>query len=140
LALQFHLAAASFGVLLALGGLGLVAAVDRRARAADLWALRVQGLRRRMVRRAALWGYLSTVVLAAVTGLVGAAVAWAAAGDRIPIFTETASALTPPQWPTWEAVLRPWGVATAAMALAAVAAGWALRRATARPSVNGGPR
>jgi hypothetical protein len=140
LALQFHLAAAVFGILLALGGLGLVAAVDRRSRAADLRALRVQGLRRRMVRRAALRGYLSTVVLAAVTGLGGAAVAWAAAGDRIPIFTETSTALAPPRWPAWEAVLRPWGVATTAMALAALVAAWALRRAAMRPNGNGGLR
>ncbi len=130
LALQFHLAAAVFGVLLALGGLGLVAAVDRRQRAGDLRALRVQGLPRRMARRAALWGYLSIVVLAAGTGLAGAAVAWASAGDRIPIFTDTTSGLTPPRWPQWPAVLQPWAAATLAMVVAAVVASWALRRAT----------
>jgi hypothetical protein len=129
LALHFHLAAAAFGVLLAVGGLGLVAAVDRRQRAADLRALRVQGLPRRMVRRAALWGYLSTVVLAALTGLGGAAVAWVAAGDRIPIFTDAASGLAPPRWPVWAVVVQPWAVATAAMAVAAIMAAWALRRA-----------
>ena len=54
-------------------------------------------MRRRMARRAALWGYLSVVLLAALTGLLGAALAWAAAGDRIPIFTDTTSPLQPPR-------------------------------------------
>jgi hypothetical protein len=140
LALQFHLAAAAFGVLLALGGLWLVAAVDRRSRAADLRALRAQGLRRRMARRAALWGYLSIVVLAALTGLAGAAVAWAAAGDRLPIFTDASSVLQPPRWPTVMAVVEPWGITTGLMVVAAVLASWALRRATGRPNGNGGAR
>jgi hypothetical protein len=133
LALQFHLAAAIFGVLLALGGLGLVAAVDRRARAADLRALRIQGLRRRMMRRAALWGYLSTVVLAALAGLAAALVAWTAAGDHLPIFTDTSSVLTPPRWPAWQAVAQPWLIATATMVATCIAAAWSLRRAVARP-------
>jgi hypothetical protein len=139
LALQFHLAAAIFGVLLALGGLGLVAAVDRRARAADLRALRIQGLRRRMMRRAALWGYLSTVVLAALAGLAAALVAWTAAGDHLPIFTDTSSVLTPPRWPAWQAVAQPWLIATATMVATCIAAAWSLRRAVARGG-NGGAR
>lgn len=139
LALQFHLAAAAFGVLLALGGLGLVAAVDRRARAADLRALRVHGLPRRMVRRAALWGYLATVIAAGLTGLAGALVAWAVAGDRIPIFTEAAAGLEPPRWPLWPAVVQPWAATTLAMAVAAVIASWVLRRAV-RSGGNGDSR
>jgi hypothetical protein len=69
------------------------------------------------------------VVLAALTGLGGAAVAWVAAGDRIPIFTDAASGLAPPRWPVWAVVVQPWAVATAAMAVAAIMAAWALRRA-----------
>lgn len=137
LALHFHWAAAALGVVLAIGGLGLVAAIDRRQRASDLRALRVQGLPRRMVRRATLWGYLSTVVLASLTGLGGAAVAWAAAGDRIPIFTDPGSGLVPPRWPLWLAVVEPWAVATGVMVVAAVVAAWALRRAV-RSGGNGG--
>jgi hypothetical protein len=140
LALQFYVAAAAFGMALALGGLGLVAAVDRKQRAADLRALRVQGLPRRMARRAALWGYLSIVLLAALTGLVGAAVAWIASGDRLPIFTDTASPLTPPHWPGWQAVAQPWAAATVALAAAAVFASWALRRAIVRGNGSGGAR
>jgi len=134
LALQFHLAAAAFAVLLALVGLGLVAAVDRRQRAADLRALRVQGLPRRVMRRAALWGYLSTVVVAALTGLGAAALAWAIAGDRLPITGGPASSLAPPRWPLWSAVVQPWAAATLAMAAAATVAAWALRRAVTRGS------
>jgi FtsX-like permease family len=139
LALHFHLAAAVLCVLLAVGGLGLVAAVDRRQRAADLRALRVQGLPRRMVRRAALWGYLSTVVLAGLTGLAAAAVAWIVAGDRIPIFIDTGSGLAPPRWPLWASVVQPWAAAVVVMMVAAVASAWALRRAV-RSGGNGGAR
>jgi len=132
LAIQFHAAAALFGVLLALGGLGLVSAVDRRQRATELAALRVQGLRRRTLRRAALWGYLSVVVAACLAGLGGAAVAWAAAGDRLPIFADTDTVLDPPNWPQWPAVVGPWAAAGAGMVLAATLAAWLLRRAANR--------
>jgi hypothetical protein len=137
LALHFHLAAAVFGVLLALGGLFLVAAVDRRQRAADLRALRIQGLPRRIMRRVALWGYLSIVVTAALTGLAGAAVAWAAAGDKIPIFTDAGSVLSPPRWPDPQTVAQPWAIAGATMVVAAVLAAWALRRASTRNGRGG---
>jgi putative ABC transport system permease protein len=134
LAVQFHAEAALFGVLLALGGLGLIFAVDRRPRAAELAALRVQGLRARTIRRASLWGYVSLVVAACVTGLIGAAVAWLAAGDRLPIFADTQTVLTPPRWPLWSAVLRPWALCGVALVLAAVVAAVLLRRAAARVS------
>jgi hypothetical protein len=138
LALHFHLAAAVFGILLAVGSLGFVAASDRRRQADDLAALRRQGLRRRFVRRAALWGYLSTVLLAALTGLVAAAAAWLAAGDRLPIFSDASSVLRTARWPQLVPVLVPWAVAVAVVALVAVLVSWALRRAVARASVRGG--
>jgi hypothetical protein len=132
LALQFHLAAAVFGIMLALGGLGLVAAVDRQQRAADFRALRRQGLGATVVRRASLWGYLAIVLLAALAGLVGAGVAWLAAGDRLPVFTDSLDLLTPPRWPTSGSVLLPWTLAGVSMVIGAVAAAWALRRAAGR--------
>jgi FtsX-like permease family protein len=132
LALQFHLAAAIFGILLALGGLGLVAAVDRRPRAADLLALRRQGLPRRTVGQAAVWGYLVLVLAAALVGLLGAVVAWIGAGDRLPVFIDVLNQLAPPRWPAGTAVLLPWLAAGAAMVIAAVAAAWALRTAMRR--------
>jgi hypothetical protein len=131
LALHFHLAAAALGLLLGVGGLILVATVERRRQTDDLSALRRQGLARRYVRRAALWGHLSTVLAATVAGLVAAVAAWAAAGDRLPIFTD-AGALRPPRWPEPTAVLWPWLAATAALTLASVMIGWALRRAVVR--------
>ena len=97
----------------------------------------MQGLGKRIMRRAALWGYLSIVVTAAITGLAGAAVAWAAAGDRIPIFTDSGSVLDPPRWPDPQAVAQPWAVAGATMVAAAVVAAWALRRASKRNGRGG---
>jgi hypothetical protein len=129
LALQFHLAAALFGIALALGGLGLVSTVDLSRRAVDLVALRRQGLSRRAVDQAALGGYLSIVVAAAVAGLLAAGVAWLVAGDHLPVFTDTVDAVRPPRWPGTWAVVLPWFLATAAMVVGSVAAAWALRRA-----------
>jgi hypothetical protein len=134
LAMQFHLAAAAFGILLALGGLGLVAAIDRRQRAADLRALRQQGLSRRTVGWAALWGYLGVVLVAAAVGLVATVAAWIASGDRLPVFTDSLTLLDPPRWPAWSAVVLPWAGAALSMIAAAFVAAWALRRST----VNGG--
>ena len=131
LALQFHVAAAGLGLLLGAGGLVLVATVERRRQADDLRALRRQGLARRFVRRAALWGHLSTVLAASVAGLVAAAAAWVAAGDRLPIFVD-AGVLRPPRWPEPLPVLVPWLVATAVLVAATVVLGWALRRAVLR--------
>jgi len=128
LALQFHLAAALFGIALALGGLGLVATVDRRRRAEDLSALRRQGLSRRAVDQAALWGYLSIVLIAAIAGLLAAGVAWLVSGDHLPVFTDSLDAVRPPRWPV-ATVLLPWAGAGAVMVVGSVVAAWALRRA-----------
>src|SRR5262245_42126444 len=90
---RFHAAAAALGIALALGGLWLVAAVDRRRRADDLRALRRQGLRPRIVARAALWGYLWLVIGAMLAGLVAAGVAWVATADHLPVLTDTVAML-----------------------------------------------
>ena len=137
LALWFYLVAAAFGVLLAVGGIGLVAAVDRRRRADDLRYLRWQGLRRRDVRRAALWGNLTVVLAGSLLGLAAAALAWFVAGDQLPIFVDTLVAITPPRWPTPGAVLAPWAGAAALFVIAAVIAAVELRRAVARNGRNG---
>ena len=137
LALQFHLGAAILGVLLALGALGLVAAVDRRQRANDFRALRRQGLRMRSVFLAALGGYLSIVIAAALVGLGAAWLAWWIAGDRLPLFTDSLDALIPPRWPLWRSVVLPWSYAALAMVAAAAIAGFVLQRITARKSIAG---
>jgi hypothetical protein len=129
LALQFHLAAAAIGIGLALGGLGLVAAVDRRQRSEDLRSLRRQGLSRSLVGRAAYGGYLVIALVAMLVGLGAAAAAWWAAGDRLPVFTDSVAALAPPGWPVLEAVVTTWAFAAAGMLGAALLAGLLLHRA-----------
>ena len=132
LALQFHLAAAAFAVVLGLGGLSLVALVESPRRRHELTALRVQGLRPRFVTRAVLWGYVSVVVAAAATGLLAAACAWMAAGDRLPVFTDPTEVLRPPSWPRPSVSLSAWTGVTGAMVVSAVVAAWSLRRSVAR--------
>lgn len=137
LALWFYVVAAAFGILLAIGGIGLVAAVDRRRRADDLRFLRWQGLRRRDVRRAALWGNLTVVLAGSVLGLGAGALAWLVAGDQLPIFVDQLVAITPPRWPAPRSVLAPWAVAAALFAVAAGIVAVQLRRAVARNGKNG---
>ena len=133
LALWFHLLAAAFGLVLALGGVGLVAIVDRRRRAEDLRALRHQGLRPRFVRRATLWGQLTIVGTGMLAGLGAAAAAWLVAGDRLPVGIDELVPVTAARWPHPSAVAWPWGIAAVALLLAAVVAAFDLRRAVARP-------
>jgi hypothetical protein len=133
LALWFHLLAAAFGLVLALGGVGLVAVVDRRRRAEDLRALRQQGLRPRFVRRATLWGQLVIVGTGVLAGLAAAAAAWLVAGDRLPVGIDELVPVAAARWPTPSAVAWPWALAAAALLLAAVVAAFDLRRAVARP-------
>jgi hypothetical protein len=132
MALQFHLAAAALGVLMALGGLGLVAAADRRRQVDDLRALRVQGLPRRYVRRAALWGHLALVLAAAVSGLLAGLAAWYVSGPKLPLFVDQLTQLPPPRWPEASTVLVPWAIAAGVMAVFAFVAAWALRAAVRR--------
>ena len=56
LTLQFMLLSAVIGVALAIGSASVVAAVERRPRAAELNALRIQGAPARVVRRMAVRG------------------------------------------------------------------------------------
>jgi hypothetical protein len=138
LALRFHLAAAGLGVLLAVVALALVAIGERRRRAEDLMALRRQGLPRRFVRRAALWGYLSLVVGAVIAGGVAAAVAWLLAGSVLPIFGAQLASLPTPKWPDLTEVARAWAVVGVVMIAGAVAGAWALRAAVRSGTARSG--
>jgi hypothetical protein len=120
LALRFHTVAAGLGIGLALAGLWLAAAVDRRRRAADLRALRLQGLRPGLVRRAVFWEYLWLVGGACTAGLLAGALAWVTTGDHLPVLTDTTVALPAPRWPVLSAVAVPWAMATVAMLAVAV--------------------
>jgi ABC-type lipoprotein export system ATPase subunit len=131
LALQFHLAAAALGLLLALGALAVVALVDRPARSADLRALRRQGLSPRVVTRVAVGGYLSVVLAASVAGLAAAAVAWVLTGTALPVYGPSGSVVPTDPWPRAGDVLSPWALVTVLLAAGAIVAGWTLRRAVA---------
>ena len=132
LALQFYLVVAILAGALTVGGLGLISAVNRHRQAADLRALRHQGLGRRFVRRAASWGNLSIVVGGALAGLGAAAVAWLLTRDRLPIVVERVAVLPPPAWPPLPAVGVPWAIATGALLAVSLVAAWSLRRAANR--------
>jgi hypothetical protein len=87
-ALRFHVATGGIALLLAVGATLLVAAGDRADRVDELRALRTQGVRRRDTAVAARRGYLWVVVAAVAAGMVGAALAWLAVGQYVPIFAD----------------------------------------------------
>jgi len=120
--------AAAFGVVLALGGVGLVATMDGRRQAQDLRHLRRQGLSRRDVRRATLWGVVGLVLAGCVVAFANAWLAWLVVGDSVPLFADVHQGPTPPRWPTWPAVTAAWLAASAALTATSLAlAGRTLR-------------
>jgi hypothetical protein len=121
LALWFHLVAAGFAVLLAAGGLILVATVDRRRRAEDLAALRAQGLARRTAGRAALLSQVLPALAATVVGLAAAALVWWVLGGGLPLFTDQWTQWPRPSWPRPVALLGCWLAAAAVLLGAATA-------------------
>jgi hypothetical protein len=131
LVLWFYLVAAAFAVILALGGIGLMAAVDHRRRADDLRYLRWQGLSRRDMRRASLWGSLGVVLSGGVLGLGATWLAWLVAGDALPIFVDDQVTVAPPRWPAAEAVLWPWAASVVLIVAVAVVASVQVHRAVA---------
>jgi hypothetical protein len=136
LAIWYHLLAAGFAVLLGLGGLALMAAVDRRRTAEDMRALRLQGLPGRAVARAALWSYLPVVGAALVTGAVAAVVAWWLAGGYLPVFVDDSLVLALPRWPSPSAAALPALLAAVVFTAAAVGVSLALRRDTSRRTLG----
>jgi putative ABC transport system permease protein len=136
LAIWFHLLAAAFAVLLAVGGLALMAAVDRRRRAEDMLALHRQGMPIGTVGQAALWSYLPVVMTALVTGALAAGVAWWLAGDYLPVFVDDSVQLPLPRWPAPLAVGVPAALATVGFIAAAIAVAVALRRSVVTSRVR----
>lgn len=136
LAIWFHLLAAGFAVLLGLGGLTLMAAVDRRRTTDDMRALRLQGLPARAVGRSALWSYLPVVAAALVTGAVAAVVAWWVAGGYLPVFVDDSLVLALPRWPSPSAAALPALLAALGFIGAAVGVAVALRRSVARGTLG----
>lgn len=136
LAIWFHLLAAGFAVLLGLGGLALMAAVDRRRTTEDMRALRLQGLPGRVVARASLWSYLPVVGAALVTGAVAAVVAWWLAGSYLPVFVDDSLVLVLPRWPSPSAAALPALLAAVGFTAAAVGVSVALRRSTSKGTLG----
>jgi hypothetical protein len=132
LALRFYLLAGGLAVLVGLGALVLVTAVDRRTWRRGLQELRAQGLAERTTIAAALWSYGGMVVAGAVAGALAAAVAWLAAGELLPLGVNE---LALSGWPPWTQALALWTAAVAVLLAAAVAGAWWQRRAG--PEVSG---
>ena len=127
LAIWFHLLAGGLAVLLALCGLVLAGAVDRRRRRDDTRALRLQGLPARLTDRAELWSLLPLVLAALLTGLVGAVAAWWLAGEYLPLFADRDFPMELSHWPDLVAVGVPWTVAAMTFVGVALGLGWASR-------------
>ncbi|WP_433205891.1 hypothetical protein ACQP00_38590 [Dactylosporangium sp. CS-047395] len=110
LALWFHLLTGALAVLLAAGGITMIAAVDRASRAADASVLRAQGLTRASLRRAALWTYPALVLASGVLGLLAALAVWRLTGWSLPIFGAATNlpALPLPNWPVTLALPLTW--------------------------------
>ena len=87
-ALRFQLVAALAGLLLAAGAFIVVAAVERPERAAELAALRAQGLPPGVVRRIAWGGYGGLALAAIALGLGASALAQAVTPRPIPLFVD----------------------------------------------------
>lgn len=110
---RFELLAAALGLLLAAGALLLAASVERRGRAAELIALRRQGLRANIVRRVGLAGYGWHAAAGVFAGGVAAAMVGVLPVPPPRIFADDWRVLPSP----------PGGVSGIALALAALAAG-----------------
>jgi hypothetical protein len=98
---RFQLVAAAVAVLLAAGALGVVVAVERRPRTAELMALRRQGLPAKTAGRAALGGYAVVVGLAVVAGLLTAIVARTVLTVPTPLFPDDWNVLAAPPGARW---------------------------------------
>ncbi len=125
MALHAYQLAAGVTVLVGLGALALVVAVDRRTWNPGMRALRVQGAAERLTTGAALWSYGGIVVTSAITGAIAAAVAWFATSRRLPLGVD-ASLLA--DWPRWTHVAALELLVLGVLVAGAVAGGWWQRR------------
>ncbi|MEQ4208494.1 hypothetical protein [Actinopolymorpha sp. B9G3] len=121
LALQSYQLGAGVTVLVGLGALALIVVVDRRTWSPGMRALRAQGTAERTTTGAALWSYGGIVVTSAVTGMLAAAGAWFAAGERLPLGVDEAL-LT--DWPRWAPVAVAELLVVAVLFAGVAAGGW----------------
>ncbi|NJC72067.1 ABC transporter permease [Planosporangium thailandense] len=108
--LRFHLLAGALAILLALGGLALVATVDRRT-GGQLRALWVQGVPRPTLAAANRYGYTGLVLAALLLGPLAAGAAWLLTGRSIPLFADRAQTVPLPGWPAWPLLAAGWAAA-----------------------------
>jgi putative ABC transport system permease protein len=101
LALLFYVLAALIALLLAAGALALAAAVDRNRRAADLTALRTQGLPPTAARAATLWAYPLIALLAVPAGTATGVAVYSLTGPALPFAGINPPPLPLPVWPHW---------------------------------------
>jgi hypothetical protein len=106
---RFVLVAGAADLILAVLALTVVAAVQRRARNAELRAFRQQGVPAGALRAAGRWSALAPAVLAALTGVLVAAVARLITHSAVPVFTDG-----------WPNPTGPTGARTLALAACAV--------------------
>jgi len=128
LAVWFYVLAGGLSVLLGAGALVLSAAVDRARRIEELATLRVQGLRRSPMTRAALWTYPVLVLIAGVTGLLTALAGWALTGWALPLAGLNPPDLPLPRWPQVPTLAGTTLAVLALLVLVAAATGRDLRR------------
>jgi hypothetical protein len=130
---RFQIVAAVIGLLLASAVMALGAAVDRQWRAAELGALRRQGIPRRIVRAASTAEYTAMVCAAVASGAIASLATQLVAEVKMPVFSDGWRVLPVP------GLVRPVPVAVAGvgalavLAIVAATAVWRLARA-----VNGG--
>jgi hypothetical protein len=101
--LRLYLVVALAGLLLAAGAVVMVGVVDRPGRAAELAALRVQGVPELAVRRSVRAGYAAAVVVAVTLGALAALVVRRLAGAGLPLFDDDWTVIAPPG-PSWLAI------------------------------------
>ncbi|MFY1698309.1 ABC transporter permease [Solwaraspora sp. WMMA2101] len=128
-ALRFQLAAGLIGLLLAAGALMVVAAVERGDRAAELTALRTQGLPAAAVARIAYGGYVVAGALAVAVGLLVTVVARLPVLQTMPVFVDNWAVLPLRIGPRPVPLLITLVTATVVLGCAAVFAGHRLVRA-----------
>ena len=128
-ALRFQIIAALAGLLLTAGAFTVVAAVERPERAAELAALRAQGLSPRAVRAVAWGGYAGLAGAAVVLGIAASVLAQALTRRPVPLFLDGWSVLPMATGPQLTPLLIASAAAVAVLGAAAGSAAVLLVRA-----------
>jgi len=129
--IRFLLVAAALGLLLGVAGMFVAAGAERSPRAAEVRALRAQGLPRVRARTAALVGYAGVVGVAGVIGALTGTLVWALTGDRLPLVDVRGPGLIIPPVPGLAAIAG-WAAGSALLVVLALGFSAALARTIER--------